>query len=111
MFDTVYGFAVYEDLIWVAYPTRNTIKCYNLKTYKELYSIGDIGGTLFNLPESIYFYDELLYVCDMGNQRICTIDPKSKVIGSYKVFREPVWEYIRSNNYEIVRLKSGIFRV
>jgi len=111
IFDTVYGFAVSEDLIWVVYPTRNTIKCYNLKTYKELYSIGDIEGTLFNLPESIYFYDELLYVCDMGNQRICTIDPESKVISSYKEFREPVWEYIRSNNYEIVRLKSGIFRV
>lgn len=109
-FDTVYDIDIEGNSIWLAYPTANTIKRYALDDFAEEISLGDrSNGTTFLLPESIVIYDGYLYVCDMGNHRIQKVNLSNLRIDNYRIFGEPVWEYVRTKNNEYVRLQSGIY--
>lgn len=73
-------------------------------------SIGDrTDESILCLPESLMVYDSHLYICDMGKNRIRILDLTNLQIDDYMTFDEPVWEYIRTQNNEYVRLQSGIY--
>jgi hypothetical protein len=61
------------------------------------------------LPEDAIVYDDKLYVCDMGNRRICIVDLNTNEVKEYLKFGEPTWEYFQINGKEIIRLQSGIY--
>jgi len=111
-FDTIYDIEVQGNSIWVAYPTANTIKKYALDNYEEEITLGERSDeSIFCLPESIVIYGDYLYICDMGNCRIRKVDLGNLDIYDFMTFDEPVWEYVRTKEYEFVRLQSGIYSV
>ncbi|WP_054958526.1 hypothetical protein [Paenibacillus dakarensis] len=111
-FDTIYDIEVQEKTIWVAYPTANIIKRYNLDSFNEEFSLGDrMDESILCLPESLMIYDNHLYICDTGNNRIRKLNLTNLNIDEYMTFDEPVWEYVRTQNKEYVRLQSGIYSV
>ena len=85
------------------------IKKFSLNTFKEEISIGQLEKGPFELPEFTIVYEDKLYVCDMGNYRICIIDLKTNEVREYLRFNEPTWEYFQIDGKEIVRLESGIY--
>jgi len=111
-FDTIYDIEVQGNSIWVAYPTANTIKKYALDNYEEEFILGERSDvSVLCLPESIVIYGDYLYICDMGNCRIRKVDLSNLELYDFMTFDEPVWEYVRIKENEIVRLQSGIYSV
>lgn len=108
-YNNIYSLAYEVGFLWCVYPTSNMIKKFSLNTFKEEVSIGGVIDKIFNLPEFAIAYDDKLYVCDMGNDRICIVDLGTNEIKEYLKFNEPTWEYFQINGQEIVRLKSGIY--
>lgn len=103
--DSIYGFDV-DDIgnIWYVMPTVNAVVQFSLKENRELYHSHE-----FNYPEDIKIYDNIAYISDMGSRRILTFDIKTYKLEEYMQFEEPVWEYLRVENREYVRLDSGLY--
>ncbi|GAA0716417.1 hypothetical protein GCM10008905_00830 [Clostridium malenominatum] len=108
-YNNIYSIAYQKDFLWCVYPTVNMIKKFSLNTFREEKSIGEIINGPFNFPEFAIAYGDSLYVCDMGNCRICIIDLNTNEVTEYLKFNEPTWEYYQINGKEIVRLQSGIY--
>ncbi|MBU3182339.1 hypothetical protein [Clostridium psychrophilum] len=64
---------------------------------------------MFNSPEFAIAYGDRLYVCDMGNLRICIVDLNTNEVKNYLKFNEHTWEYYQIDGKEIVRLDSEIY--
>ncbi|WP_207640903.1 hypothetical protein [Clostridium lundense] len=108
-YESIYSLAYEKDFLWCVYPTLSTIKKFSLNTFQEEVSIGKIVDGVFNYPEFAIVYDDNLYVCDMGNYRICIVDLNTNEVREYLKFHEPTWEYFQIDGKEIVRLQSGIY--
>lgn len=108
-YDSIYSIAYNNGFLWCVYPVSNIIKKFSLNTFQEVLSIGERQNGIFSYPEFAIVYDDILYVCEMGNYRICTVDLAQNEVKEYLKFDEPIWEYFRINGKEIVRLQSGIY--
>lgn len=108
-YDSIYSIAYHKDFLWCVYPVSSMIKKFSLNNFEEEISIGERTNGIFNYPESAIVYNGKLYVCDMGNYRICTVDLATNKVEEYLKFNEPTWEYFKINGKEIVRLQSGIY--
>ena len=110
--DTIYSITLDKNSkLWIACPTSNYIGQFSLETQEEIFKIGGYYGDMdvFNLQEEVRYFDNFIYVSDMGNKRICQIDIHTKEANEYLKFEDSVWEYGRFKNKEIVRLQSGIY--
>lgn len=113
-FDTIYSIALDNNKrLWLTQPTSHYVGQFSLETEEELFSI---GGDLeiaepFDHPEEVIIYDGFVYICDMGNNRICRMDIANKEIMEYMKFEEPTWEYRQFKGQEIVHLQSGLYVV
>lgn len=85
-YNNIYGLAYQKGYLWCLYPNSNVIKKFSLDTFEEVTSIGGIIDGIFNLPENAVVYNDKLYVCDMGNHRICTIDLNTNKVKEYLKF-------------------------
>ena len=108
-YGSIYSLAYQKDFLWCVYPTLNMMKKFSLNTFKEEIVIGELVNGPFNYPEFAITYGDRLYVCDMGNCRICIIDLNTYEVSEYLKFNEPTWEYFQIDGKEIVRLESGIY--
>lgn len=102
---SIYALALTEQHIWLALPTEDVVLAL---TYT-----GDVVHTLakiFSYPESLTRINTSLYVCDMGNRRLCMIDFVTLQITVIAQFEEPVWEYVTIAGQHIIRLQSGIYQ-
>lgn len=108
-YNNIYSLAYQKDFLWCVYPTSNMIKKFSLNSFKEELSIDEFLDETFNFPEFAIAYGDRLYVCDMGNCRICIIDLNTNEVSEYLKFNEPTWEYFQIDGKEIVRLESGIY--
>ncbi|KOA21563.1 hypothetical protein CLHOM_00220 [Clostridium homopropionicum DSM 5847] len=106
--DSIYSIAFYKNFLWCVYPVSNMIKKFSLNSFGEEISIGERTNGIFNYPESAIVYDHKLYICDMGNYRICTVDLATNQVKEYLKFTEPTWEYFKINGKEIVRLQGCV---
>lgn len=105
----IYSLAYQNNYLWCVYPNSNELKKFSLDSFREEHQSGSLTNGIFNYPEFAIVYGEMLYVCDMGNCRICDIDLDSYEVSEYLKFNEPTWEYFRIYGKEVVRLESGIY--
>lgn len=98
--------------LWVAAPAVHRVACYTL----DGRAVGHVGGSdemvpgEFDQPEDVVVYDEAyLFVSDMGHQRVAVVDTRTMACGTYRTFDQPVWEYRRCLNREVVRLHDGLY--
>ena len=114
--DTVYDIAVYGDSIWCAYPTSHTVKRFSLEDGSLEVSIsdGEIGmdrGSLFCYPESLTLLGNMLYVSDMGNEKVCRINLDTLEVETYLELDGPVFRYERVEDEEFVRVSNELYVV
>ena len=71
--------------------------------------IGSKDSTSFNNPVSISKYDNELFICNKGSNKVRTINLKDYSVNDFRIFDEPVYKYLRSCGKEIVVLESGVY--
>ncbi len=107
----IYSIALDADgHLWTALPSYHQVAQYEITSGTRLYELGgswDPGE--FNHPEDISIYDGYAFISDMGNYRIVLLDTNKKSFGTYRTFEQPVWQYRRFKDKEIVRLSDGIY--
>lgn len=114
--DTIYDIAVNANSIWCAYPTSHTVKKFSLGDGSLEVSIseGDIGmdsGTLFSYPESLTLQENILYVSDMGNRRVCKVDLNTFVVDTHLKVDGPVFQYEQLGDEEFVLVDSKLYLI
>jgi hypothetical protein len=102
-----------RDNIWFVEPTVHRVAQLDYSTGKLLFELGgtwEEDGEL-NHPEDIKIYGDHAFVSDMGNQRIVTVNLRTKELLTYRQFDKPTWQYRRTINKEIVRLQDGLYEL
>lgn len=94
---------------WSTVPEKNAIIRYSPVEKRVLLRIGGGSSTAFNNPVSISKYDDKLYICNKGNNKVRTIRLEDYAVKDYAVFHEPVHKYFRGGEKEYVLLDSGIY--
>jgi len=112
--DAVYDIAVYGDSIWCAYPTSHTVKRFSLEDGSLEVSVSDGGigmdrGSLFCYPESLTLLENMLYVSDMGNERVCRINLDTLEVETYLEPDGPVFQYERVGEVEFVLVGTELY--
>lgn len=106
---SVSGVAPEGKYIWCVVPENNCIVRYSPSSEKIVLRIGGDSSTAFLNPVSISVYDNKLYICNYESRKIRTVDLKDYTVSDYKIFEEPVYRYIRTNDRELVELESGVY--
>lgn len=114
--DTVYDIAVYGNSIWCAYPTSHTVKRFSLEDGSLEVSIsdGEIGmdrRSLFCYPESLTLLENMLYVSDMGNEKVCRINLDTLEVETYLELDGAVFQYERVGDEEFVQISNDLYLV
>ena len=109
--DTIYSIAVdAQQHLWTAEPSFHYIGQYDLVTGERLFHLGgsyDPGE--FDHPEDICIYDQYAFISDMGHYRLVCLDMQTKALRTYRTFAQPVWQYRRWHDQELVRLQDGLY--
>lgn len=111
-FDTTYSIALDKNgFLWIAQPTSHYVGQFSLDTEQELFRIGGDfeNADTFNHPEQVRTFGDFVYVCDMGNKRICKINIDTKELTEYLKFDETTWEYGQFKEKEIIKMNSGVY--
>ncbi len=113
-FDNIYGITLDRNgKLWIVQPTSHYIGQFSLDTEEELFRIGGDfeNPDTFDHPEQVRAFGDFVFVCDMGNNRICQINIDTKELTEYKKFDEQAWEYGQFKTKEIVKLNSGLYEL
>jgi hypothetical protein len=108
-FDTLYGIAIEKSSIWCLYSTSHMIRKFSLENLDEEISIGDESESILSYPQHLFVENGYVFVCDMGNKRICRINLVDFTLNEHIKFDEHIWEFYKSNSLEVIRLQSGIY--
>jgi hypothetical protein len=108
----VYSVAWAGDCIWCAVPTDMAIYLYSA-TGSLLRTVGtpfQEDGPLDH-PEHVSVQGGRLYICDMGHQRVASLNAEGDALCTYRSFAEPVWQWyaVPELGGEVVCLQSGIY--
>jgi hypothetical protein len=110
-FNSIYAIAIDKDnRIFYTIPTASYVWIFSLEEDKEILPYSDYKFLgIFDYPEDIKIYWNEAYISNMGNNKLMTMNIVNLEVTEYLSFFEPVWEYIRLNELEIVRLDSWIY--
>lgn len=95
--------------IWSVVPENNCVVSYSISHKKFSMRIGSKESTSFNDPVSISKYDNELFICNKGSNKVRTINLNDYSVNDFRIFDEPVYKYLRSCGKEIVLLESGVY--
>ena len=94
---------------WSVVPKNNCVVSYSISHKKFSMRIGSKDSTSFNNPVSISKYDNELFICNKGSNKVRTINLNDYSVNDFRIFDEPVYKYLRSCGKEIVLLESGVY--
>ncbi len=95
--------------VWVSFPEGDTILRYNARTMREELRIGSKKDNAFSRPCGLLVDNNRLAVCNSVSNCIELVDTESYTVERYSNFEEPIHQYIKSNDCEVVRLDSGVY--
>ncbi len=98
--------------IWASFVESNTLLRLDRGTMREELRIGDSKGESgFCGPTGLFAEGDNLYVCNKDSCQIWKINTKTYAAEEYASFDEPVLNYVRCNNREVVQLESGLYEI
>ncbi len=101
---------LYKNSLWTCYADSNVMVRYNLATMREELRIGG-NKSPFDKPKSLFIEGNTVTVSNQGSQKLTQVNLDSYTILDCEEFQEPVNQYIKSNNYRFVLLKSGVYMI
>lgn len=99
--------------VWVATGGIQSVLCFELDSGK----MKQIIGTSYNdkselsYPESICVFEENVYIPEMGNRQISSINLNNGEKRIYFSFKDPIWDFQKNAYSEIVLLDSGVYEI
>ncbi len=103
------GVAVDGNSLWCSYKDSSILVRYNTRTMRDELRLGGGKNTVIGSPKSIFICDGVMRVCDAEAKKIFEINLSSYAMQVYKEFDEPVHQYMKVRNNELVLLDSGIY--
>lgn len=97
------------DALWASFPESNALIRYNLDTLREELRVGGGENSAFSQPTGLWVDGNRLLCCNTGSNRILELDLTTFSVYDYAEFDEPVRQYIRVADTEIVLLESGVY--
>lgn len=97
------------DLLWASFPESNALIRYNLNTMREELRVGGGEHSAFSFPTGLWIEGDKLLCCNTDANRILEMDLSTFSVYDYAEFEEPVKQYIRVADTEIVLLESGVY--
>lgn len=101
--------AVSGNSLWFCFAEHGAVVRYNIRTMREELRIGGGKAAAFTNPRNIWCTDEVMMLCNTGENKISEINLQTYTVSDYAEFEEPVWQYIKIGGNEIVLLDSGIY--
>lgn len=98
-----------NDAFWSVIPDEGAILKYSVPNDRMIIRIGGGEKTPFKHPSHISKYNDNLFICDDKSRKIHRVNLSDYRISDYRRFDEPIYQYIRIGNSEIVCLESGIY--
>ena len=96
--------------LWLCYPEHNTVVRYNPAGMVQNLRIGNMEAVnSFRKPCGLFFADGQLYVCNNEANSIWQIDTSSFASAEIYEFGEPVFQYVKVMEQEVVRLETGVY--
>lgn len=96
--------------LWLCYPKNNTVVRYRPEDMQQNLRIGGKqADNSFRSPCGLYFENGFLYVCNNAANSIWQINTATFASTEIYEFAEPVFQYARVLEKEIVRLESGVY--
>lgn len=130
--DTLYQICSDGQSVWGVSPTMNSVVKYTFPSFKieKIYhyttdgddtwkqseldervevivSNSEIAG--LNYPEYISYIDGQLYICDMANERIVTLNPINGKVTPYISLNANPFEFLKWKNQFVIRLDTGLY--
>lgn len=107
----VRGVAVDGKCFWSVVPDLNAVICYATDEKRVQMRIGGGKSTAFINPTSLVRYNDNLYICNEGSNKVRTISLNNYAVSDYLEFDEPVKKYFLAGGKEFVLLKSGLYEL
>ncbi len=99
----------YGAALWASFPESGVLVRYSLHTMREELRIGGGRASTFSRPEGLWVDGDKLMVCNAGSHKLWQVDLKSYAVTDYEQFEEPVHQYVKIGDYELVVLDSGVY--
>ena len=96
---------------WSVVPELNAIICYATEEKRVQMRIGGGKSTAFVDPVSIIRYNDRLFICNKGSNKVRTITLGNYAVSDYLEFDEPVHKYFIAGGQEFVKLDSGLYQL
>lgn len=101
---------VYKNALWACYAQSNVLLRFNLATMREELRIGG-NRSPFNRPQDMFIDGENVMVSNSGSNKLTQLNLNSYNVFDYETFDEPVYQYVRVEDYRFVILKSGLYLI
>ena len=101
---------IYKNALWACYAQSNVLLRFNLATMREELGIGG-SRSPFNRPQDMFIDGENVMVSNSGSNKLTQLNLNSYSVFDYETFEEPVYQYVRVEDYRFVILKSGLYLI
>ncbi len=109
--EPVRGVAVEGKCFWSVVPELNAVVSYATDEKRVQMRIGGGKSTAFSQPVSLVRYNDNLYICNKGSNKVRTISLANYSVNDYLEFDEPVEKYFITGGKEFVLLNSGLYEL
>ena len=99
----------YGAALWASFRENGVLVRYSLHTMREELRIGGGQASTFSKPEGLWVDGDKLVVCNAGSKKLWQVDLKTYAVADCMEFEEPVHQYVRIDDYELVVLDSGVY--
>ena len=106
-----FDIAVGNGVVWATYPELNTVIRYNLSSLRQELRTGGTASKVLSSPDGLLLEGQQLFICNASKNQILQMDTVTFNVQELLSFDEPVYQYLRVDGFNIVRLKSGVYRV
>lgn len=101
---------IYKNNLWATYAESNVLLRYNLFNMREELRIGG-NNSPFKAPKSIFIKDGTAIIANRDSGKLVSVNLDSYVVNELEELPEPINQYIESDKYRFVILKSGLFAI
>lgn len=105
----------YPDFLWLAFPTGQTVTQISISERKETFAIGeytwDEKYEPLSYPESIFVEGKLIYIPNMGNNKLFRLNDETKDLELIETFEEKLWQYGETEVGTFILTDTGIYEL
>lgn len=115
------GHAIYAinyqapDFLWLTFPTGHTVTKVSISAQKEVYRIGEYAwedkAELLSYPESLFIKENLVFIPNMGNNKLFKFNCDTAKIELIQTFNERLWQYAETELGTVILTDKAMYSV